>query len=115
MQAYWEAEQDAEAKRQAKRQEQVLKRWSKLVQGLRIRQRLIEQYADRNVPATSAPSSKAGTAKADGHARDVDTGVDNQPADAVRAFSRLFGSVKFLLLDVATPHPTRVPSAALSL
>ena len=40
-------EQNAEAKRRAKRQEQVIKRWTKLVQGLRIRQRLLEQYADR--------------------------------------------------------------------
>ncbi|CDO71667.1 hypothetical protein BN946_scf184915.g11 [Trametes cinnabarina] len=47
IEAYWEAEQHAEAKRQAKRQEQVIKRWTKLIQGLRIRQRLQEQYADR--------------------------------------------------------------------
>ncbi|OSD07353.1 Rad4-domain-containing protein, partial [Trametes coccinea BRFM310] len=47
IEAYWEAEQHAEAKRQAKRQEQVIKRWTKLIQGLRIRQRLQKQYADR--------------------------------------------------------------------
>ncbi|KAF9814962.1 hypothetical protein IEO21_04812 [Rhodonia placenta] len=43
--AYWEAEHDAEEKRRAKREEQVIKRWTKLVHGLQIRQRLQEQYA----------------------------------------------------------------------
>ncbi|KAH9947442.1 Rad4-domain-containing protein [Amylocystis lapponica] len=47
LEAHWAAEQDAEEKRRAKRQEQVIKRWIKLVHGLRIRQRLQEQYADR--------------------------------------------------------------------
>ncbi|KAM5533626.1 hypothetical protein V8D89_012739 [Ganoderma adspersum] len=84
LEAYWEAEQDAEAKRQAKRQEQVLKRWTKLVQGLRIRQRLIEQYADRNVPAAGASSSTSGTAKADGRTQDGDAAVDNQATDAAQ-------------------------------
>ncbi|KZT11843.1 Rad4-domain-containing protein [Laetiporus sulphureus 93-53] len=45
LEAYWEAEHDAEQKRRAKREEQVIKRWTKLIQGLRIRQRLQEQYA----------------------------------------------------------------------
>ena len=45
-QAYWEAEHDAEEKRRAKREDGVIKRWTKLIYGLRIRQRLQEQYAD---------------------------------------------------------------------
>ena len=64
-QAYWEAERDAEAKRRAKRQEAVLKRWTKLVQGLRIRQRLLEQYADRAVPSSSSAPAAATAATAD--------------------------------------------------
>ena len=64
-QAYWEAERDAEAKRRAKRQEAVLKRWTKLVQGLRIRQRLLEQYADRTVPSSSTAAAAATSATAD--------------------------------------------------
>ena len=64
-QAYWEAERDAEAKRRAKRQEAVLKRWTKLVQGLRIRQRLLEQYADRAGPSSSATTAAATAATAD--------------------------------------------------
>ena len=93
----------------------MLKRWTKLVQGLRIRQRLIEQYADRNVPATGASSSTSGTAKADSHARDGDAAVDNQPADEVRVFPRFCGSVAFLPHDAASPHPTRAPGVVLSM
>lgn len=45
--AYWESAQDAEEKERIKREERVIKRWTRLVQGLRIRQRLQEQYADK--------------------------------------------------------------------
>ena len=40
-----EAENDAEEKARAKRLDQVHKRWIRLVQGLRIRERLQKQYA----------------------------------------------------------------------
>ncbi|KAI0352597.1 Rad4-domain-containing protein [Trametes cingulata] len=63
LEAYWEAEQEADAKRRAKRHEQVIKRWTKLVQGLRIRQRLIEQYADRADP-NAANGAQAGASGA---------------------------------------------------
>lgn len=84
----------------------MLKRWTKLIQGLRIRQRLIEQYADRNLPTASASSSKTGTAKADSHARDDDAGVDNQPPDEVRVLLRFCRSVTFFCLMSLprTPH-----------
>ncbi|KAI0345889.1 Rad4-domain-containing protein [Trametopsis cervina] len=45
LEAFWAAEQEAEEKRRTKRQEQVIKRWQRLVQGLRIRQRLQAQYS----------------------------------------------------------------------
>ena len=45
LQAYWEAHKIAEEKARAKREDQAIKRWIRLVQGLRIRQRLQEQYA----------------------------------------------------------------------
>ena len=73
--AYWEAEQAAEAKRRAKREEQVLKRWTKLVQGLRIRQRLVEQYADR-APAEDSQAQSDAAAK--------------QAAEEVRVFCVLY-------------------------
>ncbi len=73
--AYWEAEQEADAKRRAKRQEQVIKRWTKLVQGLRIRQRLVEQYADRAPPDAQAQ---------------LDVASEKQTAEEVRVFSVLY-------------------------
>lgn len=45
VEAYLEAENDAEEKAHAKRLDQVHKRWIRLVQGLRIRDRLRKQYA----------------------------------------------------------------------
>ncbi|OCH87725.1 Rad4-domain-containing protein [Obba rivulosa] len=61
LEAYWEFEHDAEEKRRAKRHEQAIKRWIKLVQGLRIRQRLQEQYADGagHTPRESSPAEGA--------------------------------------------------------
>nr|GAT55865.1 predicted protein [Mycena chlorophos] len=47
LEAYWEAEQDAAAKARAKKRDRVLKRWVRLVHGLRIRQSLQEEYKDR--------------------------------------------------------------------
>lgn len=44
VQAYWEAEEQAEEKARMKRQDRVIKQWSRLVQGLRLRKRLQEQY-----------------------------------------------------------------------
>ncbi|KAH9841395.1 Rad4-domain-containing protein [Rhodofomes roseus] len=61
LEAYWEAEHEAEQKRRAKREDQVIKRWTKLIHGLRIRQRLQEQYAD----ADRRESSPVGAADED--------------------------------------------------
>lgn len=47
-----EAENDAEEKAHAKRLDQVHKRWIRLVQGLRIRDRLRKQYASNTDDAT---------------------------------------------------------------
>ncbi|KAF7298687.1 hypothetical protein MIND_00815900 [Mycena indigotica] len=54
LEAYWEAEQDAAAKARAKRRDRVLKRWIRLVHGLRIRQSLQEEYKDRPRPTGDA-------------------------------------------------------------
>ncbi|KAA1469725.1 Rad4-domain-containing protein [Dentipellis sp. KUC8613] len=54
LEAYWEAEHDAAQKEQAKRQQNAIKRWTRLVQGLRIRQRLQEQYASSGQPSHAA-------------------------------------------------------------
>ncbi|KAL0961481.1 hypothetical protein HGRIS_006423 [Hohenbuehelia grisea] len=42
--AYWEAEQEAAEKARSQLEERVIKRWTRLVHGLRIRQRLKAQY-----------------------------------------------------------------------
>ncbi|KAJ6508305.1 hypothetical protein C8R45DRAFT_439424 [Mycena sanguinolenta] len=47
LEAYWEAQNDAAEKAQTKKREQVLKRWTRLIHGLRIRQSLQEEYKDR--------------------------------------------------------------------
>ncbi|KAF8527521.1 hypothetical protein BU17DRAFT_81725 [Hysterangium stoloniferum] len=46
LEAYWTSAQDAEEKERIRKEERVLKRWTRLVQGLRIRKRLQEQYAN---------------------------------------------------------------------
>ncbi|THH11143.1 hypothetical protein EW145_g849 [Phellinidium pouzarii] len=52
--AYWEAERDEDEKERKKQKERVIKRWTKLIQGLRIRQRLQEEYASSGKPTASA-------------------------------------------------------------
>ncbi|KAK7048704.1 hypothetical protein R3P38DRAFT_2870999 [Favolaschia claudopus] len=47
LEAYWEAQHDAAEKARAKKREQVLKRWQRLVHGLRIRRDLQDEYKDR--------------------------------------------------------------------
>ncbi|KAL1705454.1 hypothetical protein EV121DRAFT_279590 [Schizophyllum commune] len=66
LEAYWEAEQDAAEKARVKREERVLKLWTRLVQGLTIRARLQEQYADRDrgskAPANEPPPAASTSA-----------------------------------------------------
>lgn len=73
-QAYWEAEQDAQEKARIKREERVIKQWTRLVQGLRIRQRLQDQYSS----------------KPEGHI-DVSSDVDEPNETKVR---HVFGGVR---------------------
>ncbi|KAF9066475.1 hypothetical protein BDP27DRAFT_1423852 [Rhodocollybia butyracea] len=47
LEAFWESEREASEKARRKKEERVLKQWTRLVHGLRIRQRLQAQYADR--------------------------------------------------------------------
>ncbi|KAI0074037.1 Rad4-domain-containing protein [Panus rudis PR-1116 ss-1] len=57
LEAYWAAEHEADLKRREKRQEQVIKRWKRLIHGLHVRQRLQEQYADRDKGPEKAPDA----------------------------------------------------------
>ena len=72
--AYWETERDNEEKERTKRMERVLKRWTRLIQAMRIRQRLREQYA----------------AGATGHGNDVSQGDEPQQLEGVSNNSSLF-------------------------
>ena len=45
--AYWEAEKEAVRKVEVKRNERIIKHWTRLGQGLWIRQRLNEKYSTR--------------------------------------------------------------------
>ncbi|KAF8626005.1 hypothetical protein AX17_006728 [Amanita inopinata Kibby_2008] len=57
LEAFWESERAAEEKAQAKRIERVIKRWTRLIHGLRIRQRLQNQYANK-APAEEQKNPK---------------------------------------------------------
>lgn len=49
-QAYWATAQAVEEKERQKKQERVIKRWQKLVNGLRIRVRLLKEYSVSSGP-----------------------------------------------------------------
>ncbi|KAL1745796.1 hypothetical protein HDZ31DRAFT_81675 [Schizophyllum fasciatum] len=94
LEAYWEAEQDAAEKARVKREERVLKLWSRLVQGLHIRARLHAQYADRgneapaNAPRTpSAPDVQAADERIEVDLPEADGGYLVGADDVVQSFS----------------------------
>ncbi|KAJ2934228.1 hypothetical protein H1R20_g2864, partial [Candolleomyces eurysporus] len=58
LEAYWEAQRAEDEKARAKKEEKALQHWIKLVQGLRIRQRLQDEYADRGTPKSSKSAGK---------------------------------------------------------
>ena len=57
-QAYLEEEQEAEERARLKRHARAIKLWTRLVQGLRIRQRLQEEYAGKSDPTTAGMETK---------------------------------------------------------
>ncbi|KAF9021485.1 Rad4-domain-containing protein [Hymenopellis radicata] len=64
--AYWESEQDAQKKAQIKRRERAIKQWTRLIHGLRIRQRLQAQYARKpDVVQDNDPDKAAEEPEAD--------------------------------------------------
>ena len=58
-QAYWEAQKIADQKARAKREDQAIKRWIRLVQGMRIRQRLQDQYASGTAEDQRQPEKQS--------------------------------------------------------
>ncbi|KAG1863930.1 hypothetical protein C8R48DRAFT_707293 [Suillus tomentosus] len=81
VEAYLEAENDAEEKAHAKRLDQVHKRWIRLVQGLRIRDRLRKQYASNTDDAT--PQHWLDTHNAEAHQGEEQPGGYLTTADDV--------------------------------
>ena len=83
-QAYWEAEHAAAQKEQEKRHQAVLKRWTKLVHGLRIRQRMHEQYGTAvGAAAAAAAPDRASGSKDDNDDEHADGGGFLTRADDV--------------------------------
>ncbi|KAF8799359.1 Rad4-domain-containing protein [Phlegmacium glaucopus] len=58
LEAFWEAEREAEEKARIKREDRVIKNWKRLIHGLQIRQRLQEQYGHK--PREKKPPREAG-------------------------------------------------------
>ncbi|KAG1780652.1 Rad4-domain-containing protein [Suillus placidus] len=81
VEAYLEAENDAEEKAHAKRLDQVHKRWIRLVQGLRIRDRLRKQYTSNTDDAT--PQHWLDTQNAEAHQGEQQPGGYLTTADDV--------------------------------
>ncbi|KAG1735235.1 hypothetical protein EDB19DRAFT_1725199 [Suillus lakei] len=81
VEAYLESENDAEEKARAKRLDQVHKRWIRLVQGLRIRDRLRKQYAFNTDDAT--PQHWLDTQNAEAHEGEQQPGGYLTTADDV--------------------------------
>ncbi|KAH7909238.1 hypothetical protein BJ138DRAFT_1067407 [Hygrophoropsis aurantiaca] len=88
IEAYLEAEQEAEEKARAKRLEQVQKRWIRLVTGLRIRERLQKQYAS-NADSDQQPQQQEhwlDTQTADAGDEEQSGGFLTTADDVVEAF-----------------------------
>ncbi|KIK69809.1 hypothetical protein GYMLUDRAFT_34213 [Collybiopsis luxurians FD-317 M1] len=65
LEAFLEAERETFEKARLKKEERVLKQWTRLVHGLRIRQRLQEQYANRGGDTERDTTAAASTTKRD--------------------------------------------------
>ncbi len=109
LKAYWEAEHAAAQKEQEKRQQAVLNRWTKLVQGLRIRQRMREQYGDgahgSGASGVGGVGSSPAVASGNDHdhdGRDYEGGV--QPATA----GGFLTGVEDVIQPYSLPRPTHV-------
>ncbi|KAG8836821.1 hypothetical protein FRC18_010627 [Serendipita sp. 400] len=60
--AYWESEQAVQEAERVKRHERVVRRWTRLVQGLRVRKRLTEEYGSAEYAVSGAADSQSAPA-----------------------------------------------------
>lgn len=87
LEAYWESEQAAAEKEAEKRRAAVIKRWTRLVQGLRMRERLLAQYGTKpNDAEESGSGVVAKPADVDEHVPTTGGGFLTQPDDIVTAY-----------------------------
>ncbi|KAH9936108.1 uncharacterized protein B0H18DRAFT_1113556 [Fomitopsis serialis] len=109
VQAYWEAEHDAEEKRRAKREDQAIKRWKRLIHGLRIRQRLQEQYADAEQRGSSPVGAADEEVQQEGGFL---TGADDvvQPYTLPRNFHELLPASTALSLEPSARESSADPA-----
>jgi xeroderma pigmentosum group C-complementing protein len=112
-QAYWETEHVAAQKEQEKRRLAILKRWTKLVHGLRIRQRMREQYGTATASGLdSSRKDDEGGGQDEGPGGGFLTGVGDvvQPYSLPRPTHVVFAS------PPRSPEPdARTPGPALAL
>lgn len=85
LEAYWETEQAAAEKEAEKRRVAVIKRWTRLVQGLRMRERLLAQYGKPKEEG-SGNGAAIEPADADEHVPTTGGGFLTQPDDIVTAY-----------------------------
>ncbi|KAI0322385.1 Rad4-domain-containing protein [Amylostereum chailletii] len=112
LEAYWEAEHSAAQKEHEKRQQAVIRRWTRLVQGLRLRKRLQEQYAPDG-PGGSSTSNIVVTIEGHDettHSGGFVTGADDvvQPYVLPKTQHPVFGS----LPNSPAPEERRLRSSA---
>ncbi|KDR82961.1 hypothetical protein GALMADRAFT_238668 [Galerina marginata CBS 339.88] len=86
LEAYWEAERETEEKARIKREERVLKQWTRLVQGLRIRQRLQEKYSTKPGDEREERSHKAKLSRPDNETEPVEELPHDDPSDSAGGF-----------------------------
>ncbi|KAH9985042.1 hypothetical protein BJV74DRAFT_946268 [Russula compacta] len=108
LEAYWEAEHVAAQKEQEKRQQAVIKRWTKLVHGLRIRQRVREQYGVAHAGSGAGDATRSSPA-AKGGDDDGDDEHDEEGRGRVQLASSAGGfltGVEDVVQPYSLPRPT---------
>ena len=109
LKAYWETEHAAAQKEREKRQQAVLNRWTKLVQGLRIRQRMREQYGGGTHGSGILGDGDVGSspAVASGNSDDHD-GRDDEGGVQPATVGGFITGVEDVVQRYSLPRPTHV-------
>jgi xeroderma pigmentosum group C-complementing protein len=109
LKAYWETEHAAAQKEQEKRRQAVLNRWTKLVQGLRIRQRIREQYGGGTDGSGTLGVGDLGSspAVASGNGDDHD-GRDDEGEVQPATVGGFLTGVEDVVQAYSLPRPTHV-------